>query len=159
MTTRSSSRFKCLCIYMRIYERANTSTVDSPDAYENNVGSWRSLDLDLLMHRVRRCCSRRVLERHFERWWGSKLNSTVLPSLAASRRSGDFRADKVWASAKYSNIDKCLTVDSLLTHTSSGACQRCAIQGSTSAWGDSAIRLGSLQEYVTIFWCRVLCQP
>ena len=55
-------RFKRLCMYAR----AHSIKINLPDAYENDAGLRGSLDLDLLMCRVRRRCFRR-LERHF---WG-----------------------------------------------------------------------------------------
>ena len=48
------------------------------------------------------------------------------------------------------------TVEALINHTPSIACQRYAIQMSVSAWGDSTSKRSNLQESVTIFWFRVL---
>jgi hypothetical protein len=62
-----SPRFKRLCIYAR----ARSITINLPDAYENNAGLRGSLDLDLLMSRVRRRCFHRLLESHFGGWRGS----------------------------------------------------------------------------------------
>ena len=60
-----SPRCKRLCIYMRIYACSRSIMINLPDAYENNAGLRGSLDLNLLMRRVRRRCFRRLLESHF----------------------------------------------------------------------------------------------
>ena len=64
-------RFKRLNVYMHIYARARSITINLPNAYENNAGLRGSLDLDLLMCRVRRRCFRKLFESHFEGWRGS----------------------------------------------------------------------------------------
>jgi hypothetical protein len=109
----SSPRCKRWCIYMRIYARVRSITINLPNAYENNAGLRGPLDLDLVMRTVHRRCFHRPLESHFGGWLGrmadyrTALNCTVrfgnerafLHSRPPRSRSGDFRADKVWVSA------------------------------------------------------------
>jgi hypothetical protein len=80
---------KRLGMYMCIYARARSITINLPNANENNAGLRGSLDLDLLMRRVRRRCFRRLLKSHFGGWRGSMAGGTLkcdVPSFTRGSR-------------------------------------------------------------------------